>query len=100
MKGKIGLDSFLIWFETLMKKAFIEVNHTEEINGNTHRYIMNDNLVDIQKLATFSQSLQSISESDLETLADKSATSLIRHQDSYELLIYASSLIKYFSFVA
>ena len=44
MKGKIDLDSFLSWFETLMKKAFIEVNHTEENNGNTHRYIIKHNL--------------------------------------------------------
>jgi hypothetical protein len=44
MKGKIDLDSFLSWFETLMKKAFIEVNHTEEVNGNAHRYIIKHNL--------------------------------------------------------
>ncbi|MGA9150681.1 MAG: hypothetical protein WBZ36_08885, partial [Candidatus Nitrosopolaris sp.] len=40
MKGKIDLDSFLSWFETLMKKAFIEINHTGQNNGNTHRYIV------------------------------------------------------------
>jgi hypothetical protein len=44
MKGKIDLDSFLSWFETLMKKAFIEVNHTEENNDNIHRYIIKHNL--------------------------------------------------------
>ncbi|PWU82054.1 MAG: hypothetical protein DLM72_03830 [Candidatus Nitrosopolaris wilkensis] len=44
MKGKIDLDSFLSWFETLMKKAFIEINHTVENNGNTHGYIVKHNL--------------------------------------------------------
>ena len=44
MKGKIDLDSFLSWFETLMKKAFIEINHTWENNGNTRRYIVKHNL--------------------------------------------------------
>jgi hypothetical protein len=44
MKGKIDLDSFLSWFETLMKKAFIEINHTVENNDNSHRYIVKHNL--------------------------------------------------------
>jgi len=44
MKGRINLDSFLSWFETLMKKAFIEINHTVENNDNTHRYIIKHNL--------------------------------------------------------
>ena len=44
MKGKIDLDSFLSWFETLMKKAFIEINHTMENNDNTRRYIVKHNL--------------------------------------------------------
>jgi hypothetical protein len=44
MKGKIDLDSFLSWFETLMEKAFIEINHTVENNDNTHRYIIKHNL--------------------------------------------------------
>lgn len=44
MKGKIDLDSFLSWFETLMKKAFIEFNHTTKNNSNTHRYIVKHNL--------------------------------------------------------
>lgn len=42
MKGKIDLDSFLSWFETLMKKAFIEINHTVE--NNAHRYTVKHNL--------------------------------------------------------
>ena len=44
MKGKIDLDSFLSWFETLMKKAFIEINHTVENNDSTHRYTVKHNL--------------------------------------------------------
>ena len=44
MKGKIDLDSFLSWFETVMKKAFIEINRTVENNDNTHRYIVKHNL--------------------------------------------------------
>jgi predicted AAA+ superfamily ATPase len=44
MKGKIDLDSFLSWFETLMKKAFIEINHTTENNDSTHRYTVKHNL--------------------------------------------------------
>jgi hypothetical protein len=44
MKGKIDLDSFLSWFETLMEKAFVEINHTVENNDNTHRYIIKHNL--------------------------------------------------------
>ncbi len=43
MKGKIDLDSFLSWFETLMKKAFIEISHTVKDN-DTHRYIVKHNL--------------------------------------------------------
>jgi hypothetical protein len=43
MKGKIDLDSFLSWFETLMKKAFIEIDHTVE-NNSTHRYTVKHNL--------------------------------------------------------
>lgn len=44
MKGKIDLDSFLSWFETLMKKAFIEIIHTVENNDSTHRYTVKHNL--------------------------------------------------------
>jgi hypothetical protein len=44
MKGKINLDSFLSWFETLMKKAFIEIKHTAENNDSTHRYTVKHNL--------------------------------------------------------
>ena len=44
MKGKIDLDSFLSWFETLMKKAFIKINHTVENNDSTHRYTVKHNL--------------------------------------------------------
>ena len=44
MKGKIDLDSFLSWFETLMNKAFIEINHTLENNDSTHRYTVKHNL--------------------------------------------------------
>lgn len=44
MKGKIDLDSFLSWFETLMKKGFIEINHTVENNDSTHRYTVKHNL--------------------------------------------------------
>lgn len=44
MKGKIDLDSFLSWFETLMKKAFIEIIHTVEDNDITHRYTVKHNL--------------------------------------------------------
>lgn len=44
MKGKIDLDSFLSWFETLMKKAFIEINHTVENNDSTQRYTVKHNL--------------------------------------------------------
>lgn len=44
MKGKIDLDSFLSWFETLMQKSFIEINHTVENNDNNHRYIVKHNL--------------------------------------------------------
>ena len=44
MKGKIDLDSFLSWFETLMKKAFIEINHTVEKNDSIHRYTVKHNL--------------------------------------------------------
>ena len=44
MKGKIDLDSFLSWFETLMQKAFIEINHTVENDDTTHRYTVKHNL--------------------------------------------------------
>ncbi|HXX96516.1 MAG TPA: hypothetical protein VEL11_05285 [Candidatus Bathyarchaeia archaeon] len=44
MKGKVDLESFLSWFETLMKKAFIEINHTAESNGDIHRYTLKHNL--------------------------------------------------------
>jgi hypothetical protein len=44
MKGKIDLDSFLSWFETLMNKAFIEINHTLENNDSMHRYTIKHNL--------------------------------------------------------
>ena len=44
MKGKIELDSFLSWFETLMQKSFIEINHTVENDDITHRYIVKHNL--------------------------------------------------------
>lgn len=44
MKGKIDLDSFLSWFETLMKKAFIEIIDTVENNDSTHRYTVKHNL--------------------------------------------------------
>ncbi len=44
MKGKIDLDSFLSWFETLMQKSFIEINHTVENDDTTHRYIVKHNL--------------------------------------------------------
>ncbi|MGB6590557.1 MAG: hypothetical protein WA323_06295 [Candidatus Nitrosopolaris sp.] len=44
MKGKIDLDSFLSWFETPMKKAFIEINHTVENNDSTHRCTVKHNL--------------------------------------------------------
>jgi hypothetical protein len=58
--------------------------------------LMNYNLVesDIHELETYTQSLQSFSDSDLETLADKAAMSLIKYQDTHKLLIHASSLIK------
>jgi hypothetical protein len=42
MKGKI--DSFLSWFETLMQKSFIEINHTLENDEATHRYVVKHNL--------------------------------------------------------
>jgi hypothetical protein len=44
MKGKIDLDSFLSWFETLMHKSFIEINHTVENDDTAHRYIVKHNL--------------------------------------------------------
>ncbi|HEY7227252.1 MAG TPA: hypothetical protein VH481_03915 [Nitrososphaeraceae archaeon] len=44
MRGKIDLDSFLSWFETLMQKAFIEINHTVENDDTTHRYTVKHNL--------------------------------------------------------
>jgi hypothetical protein len=44
MKGKIDLDSFLSWFETLMQKSFIEINHTVENDDTTHTYIVKHNL--------------------------------------------------------
>jgi hypothetical protein len=44
MKGKIDLDSFLSWFETLMQKAFIEINHTVDNDDTTHRYTVKHNL--------------------------------------------------------
>ena len=44
MKGKIDLDSFLSWFETLMQKSFIEINHTVANDEFTHRYILKHNL--------------------------------------------------------
>jgi hypothetical protein len=44
MKGKIDLDSFLSWFETLMQKSFIEINHTVASDEFTHRYIVKHNL--------------------------------------------------------
>jgi len=28
-----------------MKKAFIEINHTAENNGNTHRYTLNSDVI-------------------------------------------------------
>lgn len=55
---------------------------------------MNDNLVesDIHELDTISQSLQSISDTDLEIIADESARFLIEYQGYHELLIWGSSL--------
>jgi hypothetical protein len=44
MKGKIDLDSFLSWFETLMQKSFIEINHTVASDEFTPRYIVKHNL--------------------------------------------------------
>ncbi len=44
MKGKIDMDSFLSWFETLMHKTFIEINHTLENDESTHRYVVKHNL--------------------------------------------------------
>jgi hypothetical protein len=44
MKGKIDLDSFLSWFETLIQKSFIEINHTVENDEDTHRYVVKHNL--------------------------------------------------------
>jgi hypothetical protein len=57
---------------------------------------MNNNLAesDIHELETLSQSLQSISDSDLEIIADESARLLIEHLGYHELLILGSSLTK------
>jgi hypothetical protein len=57
---------------------------------------MNNHLAenDIHELETLSQSLQSISDGDLEIIADGSARLLIEHLGYHELLILGSSLTK------
>jgi len=49
---------------------------------------------DIHELETLSQSLQSISDSDIEIIADELARLLIEHHGYHELLILGSSLTK------
>jgi hypothetical protein len=44
MRGKIDLNSFLSWFENLMEKASIDINHIVENSGSTHKYIVKHNL--------------------------------------------------------
>ena len=57
---------------------------------------MNDNLTEseIHDMEPISQKFQSISDSDLQTFADKTARFVIEHQGYHELVIYLSSLIK------
>ena len=56
---------------------------------------MNNNLAesDIHELETLSQNLQSISDSDLEIIADELARSVIEHLGYHELLILGSSFL-------
>ncbi len=42
MKGKIDIESFMVWFEMQMINSSVQVSHT--IDGNIHTYIMRHDL--------------------------------------------------------
>jgi hypothetical protein len=81
--------------EALFHAAKMDKRMLPLLIGTGARF-MNDNLTEseIHNMEPISQRFQSISDSDLQTFADKTARFLIEHQGYHELLIYPSSLMK------
>jgi hypothetical protein len=91
----LGYDLTKYLMEALFHAAKMDKRMLPLIIGTGARF-MNDNLTEseIHNMEPISQRFQSISDSDLQTFADKTARFLIEHQGYHELLIYLSSLIK------
>lgn len=91
----LGYDLTKYLMEAALHAAKMDKRMLPLIIGTGARF-MDDNLPEseIQKMERFYQSLQSISDSDLQRFADKLANFLTASQDYNELLIFLSTFIK------
>jgi hypothetical protein len=92
----LGYDLAKYLMEALFHAAKMDKGMLPLIIGVGARMIMNNNLAEseISEIQTFSQSLQSISDSDIEILADNAAKLLIENQGYNEMLIFFSTFIR------
>jgi hypothetical protein len=92
----LGYDLAKYLMEALFHAAKMDKGMLPLIIGIGTRMCMNNDLAEseISEIQTFSQSLQSISDSDIEILADNAAKLLIADQGYNEMLIFVSTFIR------